>query len=353
MIFRYVVGLTMLISLSGCGNLNSIHRNFDVSDGNGALIDIKQRAILVSKTSDSSQPIVCAEPSPDALSAYAAELGVQIPQKVGVATSSQEASAYTGLRTQSIQLLRDGMYRLCEAYMGGAIDSGMYGILIRRYQKNMVALLAVEQLTQTIQSPPLALTTQSSASVAQDIELLNKQLEQNKEKVNTLTEQKTKLIESIGNNDANDAQKLELDTLNKQIKDLSEANTMYEKAIVNSQGIITGGSSNVYVHTISNSNNANLAAVHKSVTEIVTKIIDSDDFETMCLMTVLDEKAEADSREVCMNVLKLNLELRRHNLDMAKATKQVLPSFDNTIKNHFPSLDPEIIQKLLESNANK
>jgi hypothetical protein len=36
-----------VIFVVGCGNLNSIHHDFNVDVGNGALIDIKQRAIKI------------------------------------------------------------------------------------------------------------------------------------------------------------------------------------------------------------------------------------------------------------------------------------------------------------------
>src|SRR5919108_6239520 len=112
-----LVGLAIIAV--GCANFNSVHRDFKVSEGTGALIDIKQRAILVSKdTNNPSQIIVCAEPSPDSLSAYAAEIAAkaQLPNGVAAQLSSafQESSSFTGLRTQSIQLLRDSLYRICE-----------------------------------------------------------------------------------------------------------------------------------------------------------------------------------------------------------------------------------------------
>ena len=44
----------------------------------------------------------------------------------GLGASSSETSASIGLRTQTITLLRDGLYRLCEAYMNGAVDEIQY-----------------------------------------------------------------------------------------------------------------------------------------------------------------------------------------------------------------------------------
>jgi hypothetical protein len=57
-----------------------------------------------------------------------------------------------GLRTPTIQLLRDGMYRLCEAYMNGAIDRSRYTVLINRYQQMMIGLVAIEQLTGVVRT---------------------------------------------------------------------------------------------------------------------------------------------------------------------------------------------------------
>ncbi len=115
--------------ISGCGNLNSVFREFSVDSGTSVMVDIKQRAVLASsRVSEDNHKIttVCAEPSPDALSAYAAQLAAEAsaPDKFAaqLAASVNESSAFVGLRTQSIQLLRDALYRLCEGYMSGALE---------------------------------------------------------------------------------------------------------------------------------------------------------------------------------------------------------------------------------------
>lgn len=160
--FALILGVGTSVA---CGNLNSIHRKLDVSVGKGALIDIKQRAILVRKTETGLR--VCAEPSPDALSAYAAELSAQAsePDKITAAlgVSTKEAASFVGLRTQSIQLLRDGFYRGCEAFLNEALRPEEYAFLTRRYQKYMVALLAIEQLTGAVQATASAPLTPSAA----------------------------------------------------------------------------------------------------------------------------------------------------------------------------------------------
>jgi len=159
---------TLCIALSGCiANQTSIYRQYSVTDPpetitDSVLIDARQRAIL-------SQPagrpaLICAEPSPDALSAISrafaagaranieAAGGAVTPEgaaQVSLAKSLTEAAAQLGSRNATIQLLRDGLYRQCEAYMNGAITEESYQKMSNRYVNAMVTLLAVERLTPT------------------------------------------------------------------------------------------------------------------------------------------------------------------------------------------------------------
>lgn len=40
------------------------------------------------------------------------------------------------------------MFRVCEAYVNGGIDDSQYELLMRRYQRHIVAMMVIEQLTQ-------------------------------------------------------------------------------------------------------------------------------------------------------------------------------------------------------------
>ncbi len=148
------------LGLSACasiGNMTAVNKKETLGSGlngkgfapAGVFIDAEQRAVLSNRREDKNLRIVCAEPAPDALSAIAAQAGVSVSD-VSNAVSAEggvsEAAANIGLRTQTIQTLRDGFYRLCEAYMNG-LSEEQYSIMLRRYQTNMIALLAIEQLT--------------------------------------------------------------------------------------------------------------------------------------------------------------------------------------------------------------
>jgi len=164
---------------------NSINREFSAQQARSQLIDAKQRAILaINKpvlgrdgrpvtywTKDggkkiASTPNVCAEPSPDALQATAAALSGagnvsrgDLAAALQAAGSTSEAAGSFGLRTQTIQLLRDSYYRLCEAFLNDGLDSISYDVLQRRFQNHIIALLAVEQLTGAVVGAQARLST--------------------------------------------------------------------------------------------------------------------------------------------------------------------------------------------------
>ncbi|MBY0566206.1 MAG: hypothetical protein K2P70_02755 [Hyphomonadaceae bacterium] len=156
--------LTLLIApcllASGCtlGNFTSVYRTPQLSDGRSLVLDAEQFVVLqIPQPNDgrvhtrATEHIVCAMPSPDALTAAAARGGLQLDNPQGASgridAAAMESAASIALRTQSIQLMRDAMYRMCEAYAAGGMDALEYGIMMRRFQSRMVAILAVEQLT--------------------------------------------------------------------------------------------------------------------------------------------------------------------------------------------------------------
>lgn len=160
-----VMGAGLAMLLGGCANLNSIYRGLDVN-GKAVSVDVKQRAVF--SATAPGQAVVCAEPSPDSLSAYGASAGGTLNQASG--TTAQltgalaEQAASIGLRTQSIQLMRDTMYRACEAYLSGGIDKDQFYLLQRRFQNLTLGLLAIEQLTGAVKAEQAALSTNASGS---------------------------------------------------------------------------------------------------------------------------------------------------------------------------------------------
>lgn len=286
--------------LLGCGNFNSVHRVLHVAHGEGALIDIKQRAIFsaVVPTRDKhgnviKQLRVCAEPSPDALSAYAAELVGKVDSgKIAgeLAAAFQEGSSFVGLRTQSIQLMRDASYRLCEGYMSGAIDADEYAWLIRRFQRSMVVLLAVEQLTGTVRMPTVTITTQGQAEAAKSISEIRKA----KEKIDDrITE-----LES----------KEQTDKTKEELAALKEDSQLMEKAISNARGLLAGGSTAASYDKDTNQSrtpsSSEIGAVAKIVQEMVESVTSGvDDRGGLCFhyfrSLASNEQANETIKDLC------------------------------------------------------
>ncbi|MFL7963437.1 hypothetical protein ACEI36_14500 [Pseudomonas kielensis] len=307
----------IIMSIAGCANLNSIYRTFDISRGESPMIDIRQRAILVAPNETITKKygptgkfvseehikkgtFVCAEPSPDAMASLAYELAAKggYPEKASgeLAFAMQDGAAFTGIRTQSIQLLRDFGYRLCESYMSGAINAAQYDLLMRRFQKNTVALLAIEQLTGTVKAPPIALTTSGRAEATKSLSEQRAEREKVSDRISALETEKTAVDKKISDAKKADAKAdtSEMDQtasdLAEKIKNLKDDRTVIDSAIADTKGVIADGETKVKIETTSmgsQRSDAHIKQISKTVEGIVNKIVLSDDEHQMCMSALL------------------------------------------------------------------
>jgi len=101
--------------------------------------------------------IRCAEPSPDVAKAISSSFGGSlsavvrglpsgVAPEVAAAVSRSQAEAIVQMteRLATIQLLRDGLHRACEAYANGAISDTAYAVMLSRFDKTMVTMLLGE-----------------------------------------------------------------------------------------------------------------------------------------------------------------------------------------------------------------
>ncbi|HJQ56398.1 MAG TPA: hypothetical protein VJ890_05805 [Vineibacter sp.] len=147
----------------------TIFKSFDLRSGQSLSIDARQRLVLVGdrqvsrRLDDGSyhrDRVVCTEPSPDALVAKAAAIAAsatnaQVAASLGGSIS--EAAASIGVRTPTIQLLRDGLFRACEAYLNGAIDKEEYHTILFNYDRVMTALIIIEAVAGFKLQPPVTI----------------------------------------------------------------------------------------------------------------------------------------------------------------------------------------------------
>ena len=156
-----VIGVCMVLVAVGCANLNTVARTtaLPVNDQAGVAIHLDAQQRVVMHHADK----YCAEPSPDGLQAYTAALGLsgfrpsQTQHDPAVESGQRTSAANIGLRTQSITLMRDALYRLCEAYHNGAVNETTLAMLLKRSLDQTAAILAIEQLTGAVVANQLIL----------------------------------------------------------------------------------------------------------------------------------------------------------------------------------------------------
>jgi hypothetical protein len=101
--------------------------------------------------------IICAEPSPDIARAVATALdigaslsmeglpsGISPEAAAAISKARAESVAQLTERLATIQLLRDTLYRACEAYANGAISDTAYTVILSRYDDIMITMLLGE-----------------------------------------------------------------------------------------------------------------------------------------------------------------------------------------------------------------
>lgn len=172
--YMKLLGMTLVVLVQGCANLSTVDRTTSLPsdnghDGKAIHLDAKQRVVVAK-----SFGAVCAEPSPDALSAFASALtaGAANSTKTSgsVGSSLSETAASIGLRTQSITLMRDMLYRICEQYYNKAIDGPQVMQLLGRSQDLAIAALAIEQLTGVVSARQASLGTAASAAATSNLQ---------------------------------------------------------------------------------------------------------------------------------------------------------------------------------------
>jgi hypothetical protein len=167
----------MLAVTTGCTEFwtSTVSRNRPVQSG-----DVLMTTADLRQTTRQLMPggvITCAEPSPDVAKIAAAAMdasasgsassagnAVSPALAASLATSRSEALAQLGQRIATVQLLRDGMFRACEAFSNGAIDKSAYSAILSRYDKLMITMLLGEfAANSTTRIIPVTLTGNSEA----------------------------------------------------------------------------------------------------------------------------------------------------------------------------------------------
>jgi hypothetical protein len=174
-----VLALLSIFVLPACAD-STIHTQANIAGVDTLSVDAKQRLVFVGQRSDPYDParVTCTEPMPDALVAraavFAASANITNPGGVaasgGLASGSSESAASIGFRNETVQMLRDGYFRLCEAYMNGALSKPQYEHMILNADTFMVVISALQTLGSNPVAPAVAINAGGglTASVPKD-----------------------------------------------------------------------------------------------------------------------------------------------------------------------------------------
>ena len=175
----------LVLFVSGCSaNHHSIYRLRTVKTGDPVIltVDAKQRSIVSAYIPYNADGIIdtkgirrfCSEPSPDVYSVIAQALSAggsfgqntnpaSLEAAFNLAFSSAEQGS-TIPKTQTINMLREVMFRTCERYLNGGYDELELSVQAIRDQRLMVSILAIEQLTGAVTPRPVAIGAAAGGS---------------------------------------------------------------------------------------------------------------------------------------------------------------------------------------------
>jgi hypothetical protein len=161
--------LAIAFVVSGCANISTLHRwTWLPGNGQALHLDAPQRVVLTNASG-----FACAEPSPDALQAYASAIGASFASPDDKAASLSGAmntgAGSIGLRTQSITLMREMLYRLCESARNQSLTAVDHTQLLQRAQDMTLAVLAIEQLTGAVVARQVLLSGSAESSSSANI----------------------------------------------------------------------------------------------------------------------------------------------------------------------------------------
>lgn len=171
---RVLICVSGALLFSACSaNHHSIYRHQPVAGETASLtsVDAKQRVIMTSGTAAKLR--FCAEPSPDVFSVLAQSLsaGGVFGQRADPASIEASLNAAFGTaeqgstipRTQTVNMLREIMYRTCERYLNGELSDLDMPVQAIRDQRSIVSILAIEQLTGAVTPRTVAIGSTANA----------------------------------------------------------------------------------------------------------------------------------------------------------------------------------------------
>jgi hypothetical protein len=316
------------------------------------------------------------------------------PKSINIALQGAFSSSETGAtisRTQTINMLKEMMYRTCERYLNGQINEFEYPIIAARDQRIMTSILAIEQLTGTLLPKPVVIAGTGSASTNQSTNDVILSLDDAKkmvsEKEAAFDTAKKKFVEIDGEDGIcaelmagakEDPAKLE--RCNEEKSNLEKAEKEYNDAIVHYNAIVNlagrGGAPSAITSGILLSSSPtkeidneieqvrsqaiqDVANVVKSIVAMSFRQEDETSFFCYRAITEKNEQVSAacsefimarvrrESARIELETEKIMLEAEETAKQMEKSKKLFFEKFWNKIKNESDQVDSAKLREII------
>lgn len=297
------VGLTAFVS--GCNTFT----NYKELEANERLAIVTE----VKRSQGGGQfeefKVTCPEASPDALMMLAGSVSGASKAGVNLAAAYSENGSNIGLRTHSIQLLRDQLFSICQAYANQGLSNFTYQSLLARNQRNTIILMAIEQLTGVLKTPQVAISTTAQAGNV-PLRELTEELEAERAKLKAIPDQSSQ--------EANDTKQ--------NIKAMEDGLKTARALAAKASGTVVNNSSGS--QDTSKPSERDVATVATTVKELALMVVDKGDSDNLNVCMDLlrgDQSSVTDYRSGVGQSNNLNLSkaeyssLRSTCLDMVKA----------------------------------
>lgn len=320
------------LTLTACADLFTVGRVTEIpSRGTSETqparaihLDAQQRLVIATAQG------YCAEPSPDAIAAYATALGFDLdlfgqnPASLTQALKNDAASI--GLRTQSVTLMRDILYRMCEASHNGHLSDTEVTAFLRRSQDLIAVVLAIEQLTDAVAAKQAILTPSAEASASANLvsnhQLLDQMEKDVQEKEKDVAEKKEVVEEKKAAvndaqsklDEATDSKKQEaerafseaeeqvktaedeLEAAKKRLKEAKKVRdtikALRDAALANAKAETTGTGQSSPVIRLNPLSGRATEAVADAVENMVKKVLNKSDMPDVCLSYLINSEKE-------------------------------------------------------------
>lgn len=233
--------LACTLAVAGCKTEGRIFETFEIGGEEGVSIsrDASQSAIINHDPDWATRQgsvfpwrIVCTEPSPDVATVLARSVAFdgKFGEKMAASFASllKEGLVPLAERTVAVQVLRERMFRACEAYSNGAITGTTYTLLMNRFDRAMVTVLFGEVMGGAFGRSLAAIGPINTA--AETLVRLDKELDDAQKALEGAKERENVKELTVARDKAKDKRNTALELLHAHVSTVTAAGSIKDKA---------------------------------------------------------------------------------------------------------------------------